>query len=315
MAAAELKELIELAKEAGLQGDELSVFLRDERARQRDCEREREERVREREREERERESEMRKREAEDLQRDADRRHELELAKLKVETIAVDQTGPVSHSRGFGAAVPKLPTFDDRTDDLDAYLHRFEGYATAQDWPRERWACNLSALLKGNALQTFHRMTIEDANDYNLLKVALLNRFRLTDVDFKIKFRRGKPEDGESFTQFGQRIASYLDRWLELSNTSKTFESLRDLMICEQVMGVGSTDLKVFIQERNPNSFKATCDIAEQYLKAHGKSFRNWSASTVNNFGERGDARHNDNGGYRSANLMQRSNSSTGHSR
>ena len=275
MAAAEMKELIALAKEAGLQRDELSVFLRDERARQRD-----------REREERERESEMRKREAEDLQRDADRRHELELAKLKVETIAVDQTGPVSHSRGFGAAVPKLPTFDDRTDDLDAYLHRFEGYATAQDWPRERWACNLSALLKGNALQTFHRMTIEDANDYNLLKVALLNRFRLTDVDFKIKFRRGKPEDGESFTQFGQRIASYLDRWLELSNTSTTFESLRDLMICEQVMGVGSTDLKVFIQERNPNSFKATCDIAEQYLKAHGKSFRNWSASTVNNFGE-----------------------------
>ena len=172
MAAAELKELIELAKEAGLQGDKLSVFLRDEPARQRDREREerdREERVREREREEREREreerereSEMRKREAEDLQRDADRRHELELAKLKVERIAVDQTGPVSHSRGVGAAVPKLPTFDDRTDDLDAYLHRFEGYATAQDWPRERWAFNLSALLKGNALQTFHRMTMND---------------------------------------------------------------------------------------------------------------------------------------------------------
>ena len=86
-------------------------------------------------------------------------------------------------------------------------------------------------------------------------------------------------------------------------------------MICEQIMGVGSTDFKAFIQERNPNSFKATCDIAEQYLKAHGKSFRNWSASTVNNFGERGDARHNDNDGYRSANIMQRSNSSTGHSR
>ena len=45
MASAELKELLELAKEAGLEGTELSNFLRDERTRQR--EREKEERERE----------------------------------------------------------------------------------------------------------------------------------------------------------------------------------------------------------------------------------------------------------------------------
>ena len=44
-------------------------------------------------------------------------------------------------------------------------------------------------------------------------------------------------------------------------------------MVCEQVMATGSTELKVFIQETNPDSVKAMCDIAEQYLKAHGKSF------------------------------------------
>ena len=44
MASAELKELVELAKEAGLEGTELSNFLRDERTRQR--EREKEERER-----------------------------------------------------------------------------------------------------------------------------------------------------------------------------------------------------------------------------------------------------------------------------
>ena len=49
MASAELKELLELAKEAGLEGTELSNFLRDERTRQR--EREKEEREHQRERE------------------------------------------------------------------------------------------------------------------------------------------------------------------------------------------------------------------------------------------------------------------------
>ena len=52
MASAELKELVELAKEAGLEGTELSNFLRDERT----CQREREKEEREREKEERERE-------------------------------------------------------------------------------------------------------------------------------------------------------------------------------------------------------------------------------------------------------------------
>ena len=45
MASAEFKELVELAKEAGLEGTELSNFLRDERTLQR--EREKEERERE----------------------------------------------------------------------------------------------------------------------------------------------------------------------------------------------------------------------------------------------------------------------------
>ena len=52
MASAELKELVELAKEAGLEGTELSNFLRDERTRQREREKEegeREEKERERE--------------------------------------------------------------------------------------------------------------------------------------------------------------------------------------------------------------------------------------------------------------------------
>ncbi len=36
---------------------------------------------------------------------------------------------------------------------------------------------------KGNALQVFHRMSLDDSGDYELLKVALLNRYRLTDAD------------------------------------------------------------------------------------------------------------------------------------
>ena len=265
MASAELRELLELAKDAGLEGTELSNFLRDERTRQR-----------EREKEERECEEKAREREKEEREREADRRHEIELARLRVEESVLNRSGQAVRNIGSMGSVPKLPSFDEKMDDLDAYLYRFEGYATMQGWPRERWASNLSALLKGNALQVFHRMSLDDSGDYELLKMALLNRYRLTDADFRNKFRQAKPQDGESFSQFGIRITGYLDRWIELSETSLSYEGIRDLLIREQTLGVGSAELRVFIEERTPGSFKEMCNIAEQYLKAHGKSFRHW---------------------------------------
>ena len=39
---------------------------------------------------------------------------------------------------------------------------------------------------------------------------------------------------------------------------------------------MGSAELRVFIEERTPESFNEMCNVAEQYLKAHGKSFRHW---------------------------------------
>ena len=188
----------------------------------------------------------------------------------------LNRSGQAERNIGSMGSVPKLPSFDEKMDDLDAYLYRFEGYATMQGWPKERWASNLSALLKGNALQVFHRMSLDDSGDYELLKIALLNRYRLTDADFRNKFRQAKPQDGESLSQFGIRITGYLDRWIELSETSLSYEGIRDLLIREQTLGVGSAELRVFIEERTPGSFKEMCNIAEQYLKAHGKSFRHW---------------------------------------
>ena len=143
MASAELKELVELAKEAELEGTELSNFLRDERTRQR----EREKEEREREEKEREREEREREREGKEHEREADRRHEIELARLRVEDSVLNRSGQAERNIGSMGTVPKLPSFDEKIYDLDAYLYRFEGYATMQGWPKERWASILSALL------------------------------------------------------------------------------------------------------------------------------------------------------------------------
>ena len=38
---------------------------------------------------------------------------------------------------------PKLPAFDDANDNIDAYIQRFERYATSQKWNRDNWGLTL----------------------------------------------------------------------------------------------------------------------------------------------------------------------------
>ena len=65
------------------------------------------------------------KAESDALQREAERRHEIELARLRVEDSALNQSGQAERNI-------EVTFFDEKIDDLDAYLYRFEGYATMQ---------------------------------------------------------------------------------------------------------------------------------------------------------------------------------------
>ena len=56
---------------------------------------------------------------------------------------------PSDESRHSSTKSPKLPHFVDGKDNMDAYLERFERYATSQKWPTSTWAINLGALLQG----------------------------------------------------------------------------------------------------------------------------------------------------------------------
>ena len=64
------------------------------------------------------------------------------------------------------AKAPKLPSFVDGNDDLDAYLQRFERFAETAKWQKTGWASKLSALLSGRGLQVYSRLSEEAAKDY-----------------------------------------------------------------------------------------------------------------------------------------------------
>ncbi|XP_069108215.1 uncharacterized protein, partial [Argopecten irradians] len=168
---------------------------------------------------------------------------------------------------------PKLPAFEEGKDNIDSYLQRFERFATTQGWDREgQWASNLSVLLKGRALDVFSRLPVDQSLDYSVLKDALLKRFETTEQGFRKKFKTGRPEAGETFVQFAVRLDSYFLRWLEMANSPKTFEGVKDLIIRDQFIQACGNELTLFLKERIPATITEMAKLADQFADARGNT-------------------------------------------
>lgn len=273
---------MQLGREFGLEGEKLLEFVREQQQLEEEKEekqrREEEEREERRRRQDEEREARRQEREIRKLRHEADlmrqkeaaeaakREHELELARLA----ATNGDGRTAE-RDDRAKAPKLPAFVDGKDDLDAYLQRFERFADTAKWHRTGWASKLSALLSGRALEVYSRLSEEAARDYDKVKIALMKRYDLTEDGYRRKFRASKPEVDESPDQFIVRLDRYLLRWLELSDTERTFDGLKDLIVKEQFIDSCPKDLAIHLRERAPETLVQIAKIADQYLEAHGK--------------------------------------------
>ena len=183
-------------------------------------------------------------------------RHETELkTKERIKNMAKD---------------PKLPYFEDSKDKMDSYLSRFEKYAEANGWLKEKWALNLSALLKGRALEVYDRLSTDDAGDYDKLKEALLKNFEMTEVGFRKRFKEGRPEKSETFVQFVSRIGNYLEKWLSLGNVEKTYQGLKDFIIRDQLLECSGRELYQYLRPKKCESAQKMAEEADLFAESRG---------------------------------------------
>ena len=191
-----------------------------------------------------------------------DRLHEGELERLEAQKALTQPRETIK------AKAPKIPAFNEGKDEMDSYLLRFERYATAQKWEPDTWATGLSALLQGKALDVYALMPKEDALNYDKLKVALLKKYELTEEGFKRKYKKCRPENGETFQQFTTRMKSYFTRWIDMASIEKSYEGLQDLILREQLTFICNRDLELFLREREPKSLEQASKLADQYKEA-----------------------------------------------
>ena len=282
MASERFKELNEIAKTLGMDDKErIKWVLKKEEEEKAERERlrkeEHEERLRKEEHEARlrkeEKEEEIRKENAarEERQREREfRKMELEMEQKKRDyELRMAEIGK-SEEKQKANTNRKLPNFNQNTDEIDAYLHRFELHAMNCKWARKEWGANLQSCLTGKCLKVLETLSIDDANDYDILKKALLNAFQCNAEGFMNKFKTCKPEKDETFSTYLCRQAKLLDRWLELAEVDKSSpEELIDFFRRDQVYSVCHPGLVGHLKESQPKSCKELEDLAMKYQMAH----------------------------------------------
>ena len=64
---------------------------------------------------------------------------------------------------GLGARNLKASRpFDEQNDDMDAYLEKYERFATSQEWDKGDWAVSLSPLFTGKSTGLFQRQELTE---------------------------------------------------------------------------------------------------------------------------------------------------------
>ena len=270
-----MEHFVELAQRQGLSNSDALQFAEkqmEREARKLEQQREREERRQERERQLEENEKQRKENEKQREENEKQRQHEIETLRMRLEAERESRSNRASESR-ITAKRPKIPTFEDGKDNMDSYLNRFERIAEVNKWPREEWATNLSALLTGKALDTYSRLNRQESTDYDQLKGALLKRYGLTGEGYRKKLRESLPEPNETAGQFITRLTSYVTRWVDLTNTERSFEALRDLVIQEQFFERCPRSLQVYVKEKNVDTLVKMASYVTTYTEAHDRSF------------------------------------------
>jgi hypothetical protein len=127
----------------------------------------------------------------------------------------------------------------------------------------------LATQLKGKAAEVYTQLSLEQSQDHEILKSALLARYKLHAETYRRQFRFEVKSEKETFTQFATRLRMLLRRWLSLDGKSAgKYDDLEDLFLREQLLNTVEPELELFVRQNAPTNVEAAARLADQFACA-----------------------------------------------
>jgi len=190
---------------------------------------------------------------------EAQRAHELQMEKLRLETPPVTQPVPFR----LDQAIKLLPRFSEKN--VEEYLITFEKVAKINNWPPERLASVLQAMLVGKALKVFSELSDAACQDYTTLKAAILNAYAVVSEVHRTRFRTVMKQPSETFSEFAFTLGLHFKRWIEGEKADKDWVRLQELIKLEQFGERLHPELRTWLNDKAPKTLEEAAKLADEY--------------------------------------------------
>ena len=204
----------------------------------------------------------QRDREFERIEREKDRRAQADMLRAIVDMNRPNRNPEVECFK------VKFDAMEDK-DDVDSYLEHYERIAALHRWPRHIMALRLLPLLKGQARDCVRDIPDEEITSYEVIKRALLFRFKRTPEYFRKKFRTSRREEGESFLQAVNKMVDQAKKWCTMTGCDRRDpEQVWNLFMQEACYQLLPPELETRVREREPSKYQDIAKIADTIFEA-----------------------------------------------
>ena len=177
--------------------------------------------------------------------------------------------GTSSSSPQFDATrnIRLVPKFQET--EVDKYFMHFEKVAENMKWPKEQWATLLQTVFFGKAREVYSSLSVEQCQNYEIVKERVLKAYELVPEAYRQKFRNAKKQADQTHVEFARVQEQMLDRWLTSKNVNEDFKELRQLVLIEQFKLCVHADVKTHLDEREVKDVHNAATIADDYALTH----------------------------------------------
>ena len=176
---------------------------------------------------------------------------------------------PSTDSFDINKVVRLVPPF--KESDVDSYFLHFERVAQIMKWPKNIWPMLLQSVLVGKAQEAYVTLSLEESSDYEIVKSRILRAFEKVPEAYRYRFRSLKKSESMTYSDLAHSKEVAFDRWCR-SMMVDNFEQLRELILIEEFKQCLPEDMKTFIEDKDPDDYKAWIMLSEEYAISRKRS-------------------------------------------
>ena len=169
--------------------------------------------------------------------------------------------------------------------DVETYFCSFERLAFLNKWPNDKLCALLQSQMTGKGLRVFSELTLQDAQNYDAVKQAILDCYQLTPESYRVKFRDSEQKENETFFDYAFRLICLFKRWLESLKVFDDLEAVKETFLLEQFSNKIPEQITLWLLDRKPNTLLQAARFADEYVavrKPFSPKSENSDSASVN---------------------------------